>query len=97
MASQDRAVFQCDFFFFQAEDGIRDIGVTGVQTCALPISGIGFGFHTGGAMILQHSAPCIPVFVSVGIESGLLQSPEQVRSEERRVGKERRSRWSSYH
>src|SRR5918911_2657025 len=26
-------------FFFQAEDGIRDIGVTGVQTCALPISG----------------------------------------------------------
>ena len=24
-------------FFFQAEDGIRDIGVTGVQTCALPI------------------------------------------------------------
>src|SRR5215217_8552032 len=36
-------VFLCDiaviffFFFFQAEDGIRDIGVTGVQTCALPI------------------------------------------------------------
>src|SRR3712207_3610072 len=29
------------FFFFQAEDGIRDIGVTGVQTCALPISGTG--------------------------------------------------------
>src|SRR3712207_9537656 len=26
------------FFLFQAEDGIRDIGVTGVQTCALPIS-----------------------------------------------------------
>src|SRR5215217_1163890 len=26
-----------DVFFFQAEDGIRDIGVTGVQTCALPI------------------------------------------------------------
>src|SRR3712207_7371294 len=26
------------FVFFQAEDGIRDIGVTGVQTCALPIS-----------------------------------------------------------
>src|SRR3712207_8619261 len=29
------------FFFFQAEDGIRDIGVTGVQTCALPILGKG--------------------------------------------------------
>src|SRR2546427_8359062 len=29
------------FFFFQAEDGIRDLTVTGVQTCALPISPIG--------------------------------------------------------
>src|SRR5438445_5629770 len=29
------------FFFFQAEDGIRDIGVTGVQTCALPILDLG--------------------------------------------------------
>src|SRR5215211_687350 len=29
------------FFFFQAEDGIRDHCVTGVQTCALPISGVG--------------------------------------------------------
>src|SRR2546429_3402985 len=28
------------FFFFQAEDGIRDVAVTGVQTCALPISSI---------------------------------------------------------
>src|SRR5207237_2574352 len=28
-----------DYFFFQAEDGIRDSSVTGVQTCALPISG----------------------------------------------------------
>src|SRR2546429_5013325 len=27
-----------DYFFFQAEDGIRDVAVTGVQTCALPIS-----------------------------------------------------------
>src|SRR5258707_5810107 len=35
----DRALcaHSCLFFFFQAEDGIRDIGVTGVQTCALPI------------------------------------------------------------
>src|SRR5256886_9056844 len=31
-------IFICDvFFFFQAEDGIRDLTVTGVQTCALPI------------------------------------------------------------
>src|SRR3712207_7138618 len=35
-----RGVYSLLFcFFFQAEDGIRDIGVTGVQTCALPISG----------------------------------------------------------
>src|SRR5262249_58008329 len=31
------AVWACVFFFFQAEDGIRDWSVTGVQTCALPI------------------------------------------------------------
>src|SRR2546430_5822684 len=30
------------FFFFQAEDGIRDLTVTGVQTCALPISAVGY-------------------------------------------------------
>src|SRR6266403_5551901 len=34
------------FFFFQAEDGIRDLYVTGVQTCALPISG-GLGSQRG--------------------------------------------------
>src|SRR3712207_9582902 len=34
------------FFFFQAEDGIRDIGVTGVQTCALPICRVG-AFESG--------------------------------------------------
>src|SRR5262249_58640851 len=32
-----RQIAMCDFFFFQAEDGIRDWSVTGVQTCALPI------------------------------------------------------------
>src|SRR2546430_4532276 len=37
MASRSR-VSQWFFFFFQAEDGIRDLTVTGVQTCALPIS-----------------------------------------------------------
>src|SRR2546429_4121358 len=34
------------FFFFQAEDGIRDVAVTGVQTCALPIYVAGIG-HLG--------------------------------------------------
>src|SRR2546422_10562533 len=37
--------FICFFFFFQAEDGIRDVAVTGVQTCALPISSL-LGFFT---------------------------------------------------
>src|SRR2546421_6045440 len=42
---QDRVVFIFDFFFFfQAEDGIRDLIVTGVQTCALPI-------YTGRAVV----------------------------------------------
>src|SRR3989475_1348636 len=40
-------VASCDFFFFQAEDGIRDLTVTGVQTCALPIS------SSGRAQLLQ--------------------------------------------
>ena len=34
---QDSSLFLCLSFFFQAEDGIRDSSVTGVQTCALPI------------------------------------------------------------
>src|SRR5260370_1431047 len=34
------SVLLCYFFFFQAEDGIRDSSVTGVQTCALPISSV---------------------------------------------------------
>src|SRR5947209_10525901 len=38
MAPSDLRDLFISFFFFQAEDGIRDIGVTGVQTCALPIS-----------------------------------------------------------
>src|SRR5687768_18590604 len=32
--------YHCVFFFFQAEDGIRDVAVTEVQTCALPISAL---------------------------------------------------------
>src|SRR3712207_2433346 len=43
------------FFFFQAEDGIRDIGVTGVQTCALPIS----------TTILGHAHPKVVEAISV--------------------------------
>src|SRR6266540_1549979 len=37
-------IFFCFFFFFQADDGIRDRDVTGVQTCALPILPLAWGF-----------------------------------------------------
>src|SRR5258706_7734635 len=39
------------FFFFQAEDGIRDWSVTGVQTCALPIYGQLFGFFNSDELV----------------------------------------------
>src|SRR3712207_7957431 len=46
------------FFFFQAEDGIRDIGVTGVQTCALPISPVGSrAAHRNGPRSSRRVAP----------------------------------------
>src|SRR6266853_4271511 len=69
------------FFFFQAEDGIRYLTVTGVQTCALPI--------------LPRRAICG--------EWRWCRCRRRwwrrqiARSEERRVGKECRSRWSPYH
>src|SRR5215217_7237953 len=44
------------FFFFQAEDGIRDIGVTGVQTCALPICQVPSGW-TGPSHLLIKGPP----------------------------------------
>src|SRR5829696_1471761 len=37
LARRPRELVSCFFFFFQAEDGIRDWSVTGVKTCALPI------------------------------------------------------------
>src|SRR5256885_3706592 len=43
------------FFFFQAEDGIRDYKVTGVQTCALPISGFNVDFAPVVDIRLPHS------------------------------------------
>src|SRR3989449_4979193 len=45
------------FFFFQAEDGIRDVAVTGVQTCALPI--------LDEPMYLKTQATRISIFMSV--------------------------------
>src|SRR2546429_8565980 len=144
------------FFFFQAEDGIRDVAVTGVQTCALPISydiGIqkrvlsGAGVNLEGTRLMylnrdyvfdgqEYDASCLFVIAEVPLEQTIgdaeisrrvenqlrvlgqpappdvepgRQCTEPVlcefydhcspdlaadRSEERRVGKECRSRWS---
>src|SRR3712207_6863112 len=82
------------FFFFQAEDGIRDIGVTGVQTCALPISTL------SQLLIKEASDKYVKEEAMEGILIGkqsILLPSDRDRSEERRVGKECRSRWSPYH
>src|SRR5258708_9254321 len=94
------------FFFFQAEDGIRDDLVTGVQTCALPI------WSENSRVRLQSifsrcsaSAARMPSKVDATLtrtRSRVTPRASQAammprRSEERRVGKECRSRWSPYH
>src|SRR2546430_12307840 len=48
-------VLRSVFFFFQAEDGIRDLTVTGVQTCALPICRTADGGTRGGVPRLHRS------------------------------------------
>src|SRR5256885_5686414 len=96
------------FFFFQAEDGIRDYKVTGVQTCALPISTLPafdrlpWESQSPHADILERRAATLfrvadgqVSFVIAPIAAALWRY--QDRSEERRVGKECRSRWSPYH
>src|SRR3712207_7038626 len=83
------------FFFFQAEDGIRDIGVTGVQTCALPIyADVNVELQRDSSIIVTERL----TFDFTGDFSGAYREfPLNGRSEERRVGKECRSRWSPYH
>src|SRR3712207_5198953 len=150
------------FFFFQAEDGIRDIGVTGVQTCALPIlhqpppahqtfqgpnfvicsfcprmldwdpMAVALPYHHSNLQseeVMFYSAGDYAARKGVDVgcltlhPSGLPHGPQpgavekslgmketnelavmcdtfrplRLRSEERRVGKECRSRWSPYH
>src|SRR5699024_12005509 len=90
-------------FFFQAEDGIRDRNVTGVQTCALPISipslesDLLFGLprHRCSSASAQMQS-CMTVHVLV---QQITERPRATRvtglgarSEERRVGKEGRTR-----
>src|SRR2546430_13629256 len=97
-------------FFFQAEDGIRDLTVTGVQTCALPISVPPFGLPPYGQLFVTlAAAKGQRNMAASGCEiprNGPIPSPPDggrealsdcLRSEERRVGKECRSRWSPYH
>src|SRR3712207_8530107 len=91
-------------FFFQAEDGIRDIGVTGVQTCALPISSVvgtsrsKFSDRTFTQRmrraVREHSRIAPTEYSWSSFAKDMAYVP---RSEERRVGKECRSRWSPYH
>src|SRR2546423_6353870 len=94
-------------FFFQAEDGIRDKLVTGVQTCALPISlmhiiaakavcfreALQPSFRDYARLVVANAKVLAETLAGEGfrIISG------GTRSEERRVGKECRSRWSPYH
>src|SRR3712207_8757742 len=118
------------FFFFQAEDGIRDIGVTGVQTCALPIYEYLWKAVGSKEEIPDRITKLFKLLIILDLEevhildqkySVLLKDKSifiefleglynfwrkferyaiisnSTRSEERRVGKECRSRWSPYH
>src|SRR5690606_40545583 len=85
-------------FFFQAEDGIRDFHVTGVQTCALPIwiDDLHALDLLGRARVERAQG------VAARLERALLEVVavlghavgDQARSEERRVGKARRGQWA---
>src|SRR5207249_5490083 len=95
-------------FFFQAEDGIRDRNVTGVQTCALPIlarflqGDVGAGLPYVPSLSLPSPGPPAQSARVIWTRTGWsvrgerrLELPggvRHVRSEERRVGKERRWR-----
>src|SRR5207247_8385776 len=86
-------------FFFQAEDGIRDPLVTGVQTCALPISraaGSTSAWVSGGSCRQGRTAPISSSRISSASERRRdADGKRSTRSEERRVGKECRSRWGT--
>src|SRR2546423_8242570 len=94
------------FFFFQAEDGIRDKLVTGVQTCALPIfrrheGTVDVESQVGVGTIFRIRLPIAKCPMKAQPGSDFVSSKpapsKSSRSEERRVGKECRSRWSPYH
>src|SRR5690349_22137526 len=94
------------FFFFQAEDGIRDLYVTGVQTCALPILNRSAASAFVSSVLPTPVGPknmnepvgrfgsCRPARAR---RTAVATARTASRSEERRVGKECRSRGSPYH
>src|SRR5207249_9685336 len=94
-------------FFFQAEDGIRDRNVTGVQTCALPISDsrrlpdpqLWFALLTDFADAPQERMPEDDGYLQGVLEGVRVLNARYAgggpRSEERRVGKECRSWWGT--
>src|SRR2546429_3916375 len=60
------------FFFFQAEDGIRDVAVTGVQTCALPICNDRLDFNGNyTSLILGHAPPEVIKAIQEAVVHGL--------------------------
>src|SRR5687768_17798132 len=94
------------FFFFQAEDGIRDVAVTGVQTCALPIyllrhvHGLVARHYAVCVRVIAMSCSCLTCFQAAATAPSChpplpLIAAQPRRSEERRVGKECRSRGSA--
>src|SRR5437879_11579575 len=83
-------------FFFQAEDGIRGTSVTGVQTCALPISAVHRPRLQGIHPPVRHDPRAHFAVLSAIERENREVAPiveGRVRSEERRVGKECRARW----
>src|SRR5689334_23590942 len=87
----------CLFFFFQAEDGIRDGTVTGVQTCALPIS---FNQYARALTLVRLSdsrRESSRPKTSSNSPHRTISCRLQEDRKSVRVGKECRSRWSPYH
>src|SRR5438094_8103419 len=86
-------------FFFQAEDGIRDRTVTGVQTCALPIL-LSFAVQPTSTVAGAVLSPPVTARIFDRFGNFVFNDNSDIitmsigRSEERRVGKECRSRWS---
>src|SRR5438128_7958990 len=87
-------------FFFQAEDGIRDATVTGVQTCALPISLDASGAVRGavqGATVAEGRKALDRAARIQGLHDTAAEFAQVVRSEERRVGNDCRYRGPQNH